>query len=544
MNRLIALILISIFISYIAYAESITITIDGKPAETQENAVAKMRGESITIKGNPGGNSDIILSIVGPANVNLMYTPYTAAEYINGINFTISSDEAYSPLGVYKVTVGYNGSDVHAYYKVVNSPTISDASVSLTIEETTVVKGSRLSGITGVVIPVNTASLSYTATNENGVAVDWGKGIVTKIGVDGSFEIPDIEVQDSANTGTYTLTVSGPDGQPTISKTFTVKSAESSKPSGRSGGGGSGGGLVVIPKTETAKIADVSVLGSENNGVTYEVVKVVNVGFGLGAGFSLTATKNGEAVGSDSAIKKIIIHNQTIPSNINTYTLVAYLVYEDGTISLIPKTRIYNSDYCFVTNQLGTVIFKNNKHIFTDSESIPDWSVNYIDALSARGFIVGNEDGEFEAERNITRAEFAAILVRAFAIEGSSDNMNFDDVNTTDWYYNYVSTAYANGVISGYSAEEFKPNQNVTREEMVTMLGRAAEKLNIQLPTKNESTDFADADDFAEYSMQYATMMQKAGIVQGKSINVFSPKLYATRAEVCKVIYGVFNLSF
>jgi hypothetical protein len=79
----------------------------------------------------------------------------------------------------------------------------------------------------------------------------------------------------------------------------------------------------------------------------------------------------------------------------------------------------------------------------------------------------------FDGDGFITRAEYAAILVRALGIpEGGASS--FSDVGSSDWYCGAVSAAVQYGIIKGYADGTFRPNANITREEAMAMLQRAA----------------------------------------------------------------------
>lgn len=96
--------------------------------------------------------------------------------------------------------------------------------------------------------------------------------------------------------------------------------------------------------------------------------------------------------------------------------------------------------------------------------------------LSSINAIRGYSDGSFKTEAAITRAEFAAIVVRLKGLENMVDSAKgaskFWDVGASHWASGYVNLAVANGIISGYPDGSFKPEANVTYAEMASMLVR------------------------------------------------------------------------
>lgn len=104
---------------------------------------------------------------------------------------------------------------------------------------------------------------------------------------------------------------------------------------------------------------------------------------------------------------------------------------------------------------------------------------DYADAVARLGaldIIVGYEDGTFKPDNSITRAEFAAIAVRAMGMEdiagGSAANTKFVDVLGTHWASGYINLASAQGIIVGYPDGRFMPEAQVTYSEAVAMLVR------------------------------------------------------------------------
>lgn len=104
---------------------------------------------------------------------------------------------------------------------------------------------------------------------------------------------------------------------------------------------------------------------------------------------------------------------------------------------------------------------------------------DYADAVARLGaldIIVGYEDGTFKPDNSITRAEFAAIVVRALGMEdiarGSAANTKFADVLASHWASGYINLASAQGIIVGYPDGTFKPEAQVTYSEAVAMLVR------------------------------------------------------------------------
>ncbi len=168
------------------------------------------------------------------------------------------------------------------------------------------------------------------------------------------------------------------------------------------------------------------------------------------------------------------------------------------------------------------------------------WAQEAINALVNEGIINGYEDGTFKPEKNITRAEFTKIIVSALGMESYGTMINFTDVNEGDWFYPYIAAAVEYEIVKGYDTGEFRPHDNITREDICVIVYRAMDlsESNIAYaPVIN----FTDKDDISPYAEVAIARMNEAGIVNGMGDGTFAPKANATRAQAAKIIYSAFR---
>ncbi len=159
------------------------------------------------------------------------------------------------------------------------------------------------------------------------------------------------------------------------------------------------------------------------------------------------------------------------------------------------------------------------------------WAWESIAYLKDKGVIEGNGNAEFLPDNNITRAEFVKMLVKAFDITSEGEDA-FDDVSSSDWFYEFVKTAKNSGMINGNENNEFMPNDFVTRQDAAVMIFRC---LNM-----NEAADislFDDDAEIAEYAKAAVYAMKEKDIISGTDNNLFEPHTFATRAQCAKMIY-------
>jgi len=162
------------------------------------------------------------------------------------------------------------------------------------------------------------------------------------------------------------------------------------------------------------------------------------------------------------------------------------------------------------------------------------WAKNSIQTLVQSGIIDGYPDGSFKPEEYITRAEFSKIIARAFGY-APKDLNKFTDMQN-HWAKYFVSTLAESQIVTGYPDGSFKPSNNITRSEIVSVLARIAGLDNI--PKSDSalwSPTFTDvnSDHWAFSSIEIANKLEIIPIHFGL---VFQPEKAATRAEVVYMV--------
>lgn len=172
---------------------------------------------------------------------------------------------------------------------------------------------------------------------------------------------------------------------------------------------------------------------------------------------------------------------------------------------------------------------------FKDLEQVA-WARDQINALKDKKVILGVSETEFAPNQTVTRAEFTAMIVRAFGMDKSSE-MNFSDVKSDAWYYNAVNAAYTAGLINGDNGK-FNPNDQIMRQDMAVIIDRALKDYQLNA---DKSLNFNDSENISEYAVESIGRLFAAGVVSGDSENNFYPKKPLTRAEAAVVIYNAMN---
>jgi len=159
------------------------------------------------------------------------------------------------------------------------------------------------------------------------------------------------------------------------------------------------------------------------------------------------------------------------------------------------------------------------------------WADVNMNRLANKNVMRGDEMGNFNPDRNITRAEFAAMLNRAFGFQERKGS-TFSDVLPESWYADDISFASYQGFFQGLGGGVASPNGNLTREEAVTMICRA---IKIE-PRPVDSMQFADSRNFAAWSRGFINAAAEKGLINGYGDGTFRPGNPITRGEVAKLL--------
>ena len=168
--------------------------------------------------------------------------------------------------------------------------------------------------------------------------------------------------------------------------------------------------------------------------------------------------------------------------------------------------------------------------------ALDEWYHDAIDFVLKEGIMNGNGDGTFGPTDALTRAMLVQIL---YNIEGRPEvetEKSFTDVEADDWYYDAILWAAENEIVLGYDDGSFGAEDNVTREQMVTILYRYAGSPEV---TAQEIV-FADSDEISDWAVNAVLWAYENKIVQGVSNDMFDPAGASQRAAAAQVMMNYF----
>ncbi|MBR2895404.1 MAG: S-layer homology domain-containing protein, partial [Oscillospiraceae bacterium] len=159
------------------------------------------------------------------------------------------------------------------------------------------------------------------------------------------------------------------------------------------------------------------------------------------------------------------------------------------------------------------------------------WMDEYIETAVDWGVMRGDVHGNLNAEKNITRAEFVTMVNRAFGYSADTTHP-FTDVTIKDWYHNDIGMAYNKGYFKGTSETTASPEEPLTREQAVVLIGR-----NLLLDEKvGEALGFSDSRTFSDWSRGMVESAIDAGYVGGYDDGTFLPQKNVSRGEVAAML--------
>lgn len=169
------------------------------------------------------------------------------------------------------------------------------------------------------------------------------------------------------------------------------------------------------------------------------------------------------------------------------------------------------------------------------------WYDDGMNEFIDKGYITGYGNGDYGPERNMTRAEFIAVVNKVMGYKDADMNAaaKFKDMNASKWYYKPIAIALKEGFVKGNADGTMNPNGTITRQEAVTMLVNIK---NLNLKTKTAArksleaneAKFKDVANVANWAVDYVEAAVEDGIITGaKQADgmCLNPKKLLTRAE-------------
>lgn len=265
-------------------------------------------------------------------------------------------------------------------------------------------------------------------------------------------------------------------------------------------------------KKKEGSVITITTTKNSDNTISAEIIAGNKVLTDIAGGIVLTISGNG-------------FNNSTVLTKINS----------DGTVEIIKKSFIDGKNiYGFANGSVTVKVIDNNK-IFEDTNRSA-WYNEAVSFVSSHELFAGTSDKLFSPNMPMSRAMLVTVLHRLEGIPDiQNDGIKFTDVSMESYYGDAVDWASSEQIVKG-TGNSFNPNNEISREELITILYRYVEYIDKKSNVKNNDINFRDKESISEWAGEAMNWAIKNGIINGKENNLIDPKGKATRAEVATIL--------
>ncbi len=279
-------------------------------------------------------------------------------------------------------------------------------------------------------------------------------------------------------------------------------------------------GGIVVSNLSTPSFRNNLIANNQENGLV--ILKdrngqpTVDLGTAGSLGQNIFQNNKQADINNASGVQVVAIGNQADPKRIQ------------GLVELVQPTSPLTPPSTPAT-PITQVAFKDVPNSY--------WAQTFIQQLASRNIIKGFPDGSFRPNDPVTRAQFAALLSQAMNKPTIRNITTFSDVAATYWATTAIQKAYTTGFMSGYSTTTFRPNENISRVQILVSLVSGLGYAPIK-PTDSTLQAFADATNIPTYARNsIAAATENRLVVNYPTLKLLNPNQPATRAEVAAFIY-------
>lgn len=197
-----------------------------------------------------------------------------------------------------------------------------------------------------------------------------------------------------------------------------------------------------------------------------------------------------------------------------------------------------NDELYAVIRSYSNSIYVVAKNEVNFSDLTKHWAKDDIAQAAAKGIVHGIGNGKFAPNQSVSRAEFAAMLVRAIGRDDRTLNeVSYIDVQPEAWYVAEIAQAEKLGLLDFVQDKRLKPNQPITREEMASMLAKTIRLEMQDLPEKTANLNvYKDKNEMDKAYLEDIELVVTFDIMHGTGTRQFTPKGETTRAEAVTVL--------
>jgi len=229
--------------------------------------------------------------------------------------------------------------------------------------------------------------------------------------------------------------------------------------------------------------------------------------------FELISTKGDkiEKIVFNKPLTVEIKYNHT--PNMNTKKLgVYYFNPESKELEYVGGKVVEEGTIVFQAEHFSKYTVMEYDRVFTDMSD--HWAKKEVEILAARHIIDGMDEKNYAPSNNVTRAQFAKLLVEALGLTHGEEKVTFTDVEADLWYSEPIEIAASLGIVQGFDGK-FNPKGEITREEMSIMIVRALKVVDPTGDYEANTSSFADNDKISSWATESVAIATDRGLVSG-----------------------------
>lgn len=248
----------------------------------------------------------------------------------------------------------------------------------------------------------------------------------------------------------------------------------------------------------------------------------------------------GVAVGDDGTIYIADTGNSAVRMLKDGKVTTILQKKDNSTAPTRPRSIAFAGNCILVTDVFARQIISIT--LTFDDVAAGAWYSNAVKTVSGHGLITGTGKTIFSPQASLTRGMLVTILSRFRQIQDKNaviyGESSFSDVAEGAWYETAVKWAADNDIAKG-NGGLFAPNDNVTRQDIVTLLYRYAQAFGLNTSKKASLNSYSDAGLVSEYARPAMEWALGSGIMKGASATTLNPRGTATRAEAAQLFTGL-----
>ena len=194
-------------------------------------------------------------------------------------------------------------------------------------------------------------------------------------------------------------------------------------------------------------------------------------------------------------------------------------------------------------NRSGTYLVDDNSKSFPDIDDLDPELKQAVQFLGSKGIVTGKDKGNFEPDSLLTRAEFTAMLVRAFNVMDETAKESFSDVHPPQWHHPFIASSEKNHIVEGYPDGTFKPDRTISREEMTAIGARFLhERKHYYYPSNPEDylNQFVDKETISKWAKPTMSLAVKQRLIDVPADKRIKAREAVTRGEAARMLYRLY----